>query len=735
MLSVLLASTMLWQPAAAQTTPAGEAVGEIIVTAQRRAERLEDIPMAVSIADAETIEKSGAVSLHNLQSIASGVVVSFGGANTQPAIRGITTNIAGNGSENNVAVYIDGFYQGDPFAINAGLANLDNIQILKGPQGTLYGRNATGGAILITTRAPSDVWTGKFQAGYASFDELTLNGFLSGPISDGVRFSLAGSSRSYDGYLKKIDPVTRLPDGTPAAHSTMQAFRAKLEADLTDRLTATLGFNYAKVNDPRSLLFTPFANISLGLPAFALPLDDDLDHKAFNGDTYFTTKQYEGTLTLSLETGFGEVRSYTSYADKPTQSEFDFDGSLIDIGQSRNKNSVHTFQQTVDLNIDTIDNLNLVIGGNYYADTRKTIYSQTILGGALFNTHQNRYRREAFAAYFDANYDLTDKLSLDVGARYSHENADINYFSYTPAQELAGTFTVAPNPRSTSSKKLTPKVSLRYAIAPRSNIYAAYSMGFKSGGWQYGSAPSAPIRPETINAWEVGFKTANSILRFDASAFYYDYKDIQLSVNVPDCDEAGANCVFRPVVLNGPKSEIYGADAELNVAATERMNLRAGIAYLHARYKDFPNAIGTGYDPAAMANVSNQVQDWTGLDMPRAPKFSGNVGVDYNFDTSVGQFAISSTATFSSSYIVTNPSVFGPLAGNLARKQRYRENGYININSEITWTEPSEHFSVTLFVRNLTNERYFASLSGSGFGDYGALSEPRAFGGRIEYKF
>lgn len=243
------------------TTPAlaqesGEAgTGDIIVTAQRRAERLEDVPMAVAAANQQTLANAGITDIHDLDQLAPGVQISFTGAYTQPSIRGVTTLTAGSGWENNVAVYVDGFYSPSPAGINMDLTNIQDIQIFKGPQGTLYGRNATGGAILINTRAPSKTFTFDAEASYARFDEVKLGGFVSGPISDAIRVSLSGNLRSSDGYYRSIDPAGSGRTVGDAAPIRQRSVRAKLEADVTSELTATLAYNYSLINDPTTLLF------------------------------------------------------------------------------------------------------------------------------------------------------------------------------------------------------------------------------------------------------------------------------------------------------------------------------------------------------------------------------------------------------------------------------------------------------------------------------------------------
>jgi iron complex outermembrane receptor protein len=190
------------------------------------------------------------------------------------------------------------------------------------------------------------------------------------------------------------------------------------------------------------------------------------------------------------------------------------------------------------------------------------------------------------------------------------------------------------------------------------------------------------------------------------------------------------------LIFNGPSAKIYGIDGQGAWKPTEHLTLRAGAAWLHARYGSFPNATGTGLDAATQTLVSNQSQDWTHQQLPRAPNFSGFIGGDLDVPLPYGGLLISVNVPFTASYVVNNPSLYGPLAGSLANKQRYRQKGYTLVNGTITWTDPTEHYAISGFVRNLTNKKYFILYSSSGvLGDYGITANPRVFGARVEYKF
>jgi len=728
------------QPAGAEVAP-----GEIIVTAQRRAEALEDVPMAITAISPQTFERAGVKNLTDLGQVAPGVLISYNGAVTQPSIRGITNVVAGNAFENNVAVYIDGFYTPDTVSISGDIANISGIEVLKGPQGTLYGRNATGGAILITTLAPSETFTGKAEVSYARFDERVANAFLSGPIADGVKFSVSGYWRKSDGYLKLSSPTTVGQTAGPAAPETARMVRAKLQFDLSDRITATAAYNYSYINDIRSSVFTPIAYAPPTLPAPPVRAPyGNLDVKSFDPDTVNEATTNEGTLKIEFDLGIGKLTSYNSYAKRVLNQNFDFDGTYAALTSSENHILLDTYQSSFDLAVDTIEHLDLVVGGSFYQDYKRTRPSNNFgLNDVLVAQAKQGTKGIAWAGFVDATYHLTDALSITAGGRYTIEKRDVDFQTETAVNGvLSGVFSFPPTHKEVTFKKFTPRLAVRYELAPRTNVYASYSKGFKSGGWNFSGAPSPalllPIKPEVVDAYEVGLKTAGRLLRFDVAAFYYDYRDIHVSQFVPDplCTPTPTQpCGTRPLTTNGPKSEIYGIDGQLTFTPTEALNIRFGAAYLHARYIDFTTATGTGFNPVTNLNIPSQSQDWSDKQMARSPTFSGTAGIDYELDTAQGNFVFALTGSFTTSYVVNNPSLYGPAAGALASKQRYRQGGYALVNGQINWTDKSEHFYLGVFAKNLTNKRYFINYSALGSGDVGVYASPRIVGVKAGYKF
>ncbi|MFC3172797.1 TonB-dependent receptor [Novosphingobium bradum] len=744
----------LASPALAQAAPAGAESTDIIVTAQRRAERIEDVPASITAITPETLARTGLTRYQDLGELSPGVSISRNGAYTQPAIRGITTQAVGSGNENNVATYIDGFYQTNPLVANADIANVEGVQILKGPQGTLYGRNAMGGAILMTTLTPSDTLTGKAMVGYGNLDEKRMSAYLSGPLGQGVKFSIAGYSRSNHGYIRDVGTkaTPSLDDGFWSSPFDSQSLRAKLQFDLSSNLTAILGYNYTFVSDPRGSTWVERSQLPIrgvSIPANATTYFDpttdtsEIDKSSTNFGSIFKIKQHQGTMTLKLKTGIGTLSSYTSYDSDDLPQKYDFDGTKRDYSTTIARNKERTFQQAIDYNIDAIDHLNLTVGGLYYYD-KYTVDSDRVSNFTVLSNTRIVSKSTAASGYVDATFDVSDKLFITAGGRYSWEGK--SFYHNNSAAPAATTLT----PITKNYSAFTPRFNIRYNLADRTNIYASVSKGFKSGMFNQTSFTSLatiiPADQETVWAYEAGFKTVTDLFRFEASAWYYDYKGLQTTVTTTI--NVGGSLQPSTLLQNAKSAESYGAEASFAIKPAEGLNLAVGAAYIHARYKDFANASGAGLTADGSLNVT-ATQDLSGLPMLRAPTWSGNASADYTFAAFGGKMVAASSLYFTTDYIPNNPStgqspatttVKGVANTNLAgrpddRTQRFIANGYATVNASLAWTDPADHVTVTGWVRNLTNKRYLITWSAQAFGTYSQYSEPRTYGVKLEYKF
>lgn len=803
-----MAAPMWVAPALAQG--AEETSGnDIIVTAQRRNEKLEDVPMSIAVVSAETLASTGVNTFRDLQNVTSGFQVGNSGSYPQPAIRGITTTNAG-AYENNVAVFVDGLYQATPQVLNMDLPNVQDIQILKGPQGTLYGRNATGGALIINTIDPSKTWTGQVEATYGRFNDYRAKAFVAGPLSDTIGISLAGTLRHTDGYYRKASRSTpgQFEDGHFLGIK-QESFRGKLKFDLSSNFRATVAYNYTRADDPRGILFTPIENVPTSYAAGTGRETRPKNLGEVAGDVFVLDyKQHEGSLKLEYDTGIGTLRSVTGYAKATLRTWFDFGGSYVPDNYSASLIRDRIWQENLDFNINAIDNLDLVIGGNYYnlkldydPNEANTVWLGAASLGAYADPATTPYpisgykkfsetfffrTKEAWAVFADATFHASDKLSINVGGRYSEEKQSVSGYKlgYSLATGLATscaysrfgetnaglTCTNGASAKSVKYSKFTPRASIRYEITPGTNIYATYSQGFRGGEWNSVIPSDNPAlwfdaKQETIDSFEVGFKTVRDRLRFELSGFYYDYKNLQVSLTTQVCTPA---CVALVILQNAPKAKVYGMEANFDFNVTDNFTVRGGATWLHARYGDGFVFSGASVNPAVVGFNSNSDplktfgnrtldQDLSGLQMSRAPDFTGFLGFDYNIPKGDGGLRFSANVKYTSSYVITNPSIWGGDTRTLAQRagapvdnklslagtpyidrsneQRARQSGYALVNASVTWTDPTNHYYVRVWGNNLTDVKYKTHYNPLASGTYAPIGEPLTFGGTIGYKF
>ncbi len=689
------------------------------------------------------------------------------------------------------------------------LPNVQSIQVLKGPQSTLYGRNATGGAILIDTIDPGSEWKGMAEATYGRFNDRRARGFAAGPLSDTVGFSVAGTFRRTDGYYKLASrSVPGQFDGNTFGLK-QESIRAKLKVELSNSLRATLGYSYVRASDPRGVLFTAIENVSTPYTGVNATRPRGLGE--VSGDAFdLDFKQHEGSLKLELDTGIGPLRSTTGYAHGILRTTYDSDGTYAAGTYSDSLIHDKTFQESVDLTFNVIPKLDLIVGGNYYHITTeyapdKANVAYTAAGqpsGTPISSYLKLQEiffwrtKEAFAGFVDATFHATDRLSINLGGRYSTETQDVAAEKHSFCTVAAGCtdsgttvpvgairggiagtpYTRAGSAQTSTYSKFTPRASIRYEISPRTNIYLSYSQGFRSGEWN--SVPpsdsnlalwrtNGQVGQESVSAFELGVKSAGSRLRFDASAFYYDYSDLQLSTTV---FVGGLSVVSLQSV---PKAKIYGLEANIDFDVTDNLKIRAGGTFLHARYGDHAvfvgssvNPLGVGYnvnsDPLKVfPNVTQVAQDLSGKQMARAPNFSGFVGIEYKVPQGDGGFVFAANLKYTSSYAVTEPTIWGgePLAAYNARlllnpsalpnnnvtlagtpyadranEERARQTAFALVNASVTWTDPTNHYYVRAWGNNLTNAKYRTNYRPSGT-TYIPLGEPLTFGGTVGYKF
>jgi iron complex outermembrane recepter protein len=686
----------------------GGALDEIVVTAQKRSERLVEVPISVTVVDAAQLQNAGVNGFQDIDQVAVGTKINRVGIYFQPSIRGITTQVVGVGQENNVAVYVDGFYQPSQVGINSDFNNVKSVQVLKGPQGTLFGRNATGGAILIDTLDPSSTAVAKASVSYGRFNEEIAQGYFSDGITDHLAFDLAAYWKTSDGYIKDIagfdtDPVQD------------KSIRSKLLFKPNDQLRITGTVEYYKVQDAAALADTYIARQLAAIIDPTTPIATAPNRTSVNFGPIGRTETTTGALKTEYEFGGAKLTSFTRYSHEFGYISFDLDGSKLRIFEQSLNTRLNTASQ--EFNLGNSSTHWDWVTGLFASSSTAEYYNNRVLADAATNTYSpasdSILWTRAAAAFADATYHFDHSISITGGLRYSWERRTF-YFAQ-PAD------TVLVDHATKSWDAVTPRVVVRYELDSHSNLYASFSKGFKSGTFNTTSPISTPVNPENVKAYEVGYKIAHGPLQFDTAAYYYDYRDLQVStLTILNNNQEAAN------LQNAAVAKIYGLEAQLSLAATQELSLSVGAAYNHARYTSYTNA--SIFPPVGALNGSTPaVQDWSGLRIIGAPDVTANVAFQWTHPAPLGTVGVGGNIYYSSQYA---PTADDQLNGTY----RYEQGGYASANLNLSFA-PDEHWKFMLWSRNLTDRLVKISSGGSPFGDYVVYGEPRMYGIRVDYSW
>jgi iron complex outermembrane receptor protein len=712
--------------AQAQTQPAAapSAVEEVVVTAQRRAEALQDVPISVTAISGAGLERAGVARLEDISRVSAGVQISRTGIFTQPAIRGVSTNVAFF-AENNVAIYVDGFYIPSARGLNMEMVNLSQVQVLKGPQGTLFGRNATGGAILIETLQPSLTRTsGRVVAGVGRFNDRLVQGYFSTPLSDTLAVNLAGSYHKNHGYIRDVA-------GFWTAPQKFTSLTGKVLFEPTDKLSLTASVGTSMVSDPRPLSTTASGRVQalVQFPTSYVefrPYMTSLSHPTVNH-----TNQFTYSLKARYDLGFASLNSYTFRQLEKSKLHYELnDASRLYISDSFSSERYKTFTQEVNLTSKGNSRLQYVLGAYYFHSKQNSSYNSYSCSypcASYIRSNWTNFDTKSYALYADITYQAIDNLYLTGGLRYSREKKDV--INFPPP-------TYAPLPNHLSNNSVTPRAVIRYELKPDTNVYASVSRGFKSAIFNV-SAPFNSVLPEKITAYEVGFKTARRAYRFDAAVYNYDYKNLQVS------SLTAVNNQQVIITTNAASARIYGADAQITLHPADRLNVSATINYSHARYRKYlgavvsiPSAV-TGLNTSICANAAPPpatlpcTQNWSGRRMLRAPDWSGNLAADYTVPVAAGAVTFSGNVAYQSLSLPTKSDF--ALGG--ASGYRYAQPGYAIVNLQAAWTSPDDRWKLSAYGNNVFNKRYFIVNTGTSLSDYHVYGEPRFYGVKIEYSF
>jgi iron complex outermembrane receptor protein len=730
-----------------QTEAAG--INDIIVTAQRREENLQRAALAISAVGGDTLVEQSVTQATDLTRLVPSLQVAPASANTQFYLRGVGTFGANAFAEQGVAFNLDGVYLSRPAAPAALFYDLERIEVLKGPQGTLYGRNATGGAVNVITAKPRlDEVSGFVTAEYGNYDTLKGTAAVNVPLGSVAALRISGQHASHDGYYS---------DGYDDEDT--QAVRAQVRLDPGGGFDLNIMADYGHVGGMGSggTIMPLLAGKRRRGPSDPAVIAEYLSRMptapvpqiVATDDGYQDNDFYGVMATASLDLGFAELTVIPAWR----KTNLDFVGYassfLIDVVEDSEQFS---FEARL---ANESDRLKWVVGAYLFDEdvSAEQFFDQASNGTRI----DSELETQSFAIFGEATYSLTDRFRITGGARYTKDNKKQVTEAHTypfvgfvpPAFPNFTPIILDIRTDATTDvnfDKVTWKAGAEYDVADRSLLYASVSTGFKSG-ILYSALGQNWSEPETMTAYTVGSKNRflGNTLQLNLEAFYWDYKDQQISHLAPvQVAATPAGPVFGPVFKteNAGAATIYGFEADVLWQPTDLDVLSLNVQYLHTNYDELQYqaysvtgpapVIGCAVTPTALMGASPAARiydvDCSGRPLVNAPKWSVNAGYQRTFALGNGGrvIAAADTRIESSRWLSLDFLELG------------RQESYMMSNARVTYETPSGNLALTAFVNNIENELVFSnslqSPAKSGV-IYNQIRPPRTYGLRGTVRF
>jgi iron complex outermembrane receptor protein len=693
---VLLASGALLPNLVRADTPSAGATGieTVVVTAERREEKLVNTPATVTVMSADRLVNAGVTDFSGLQQIAPGLTIASSGAHQQPTIRGVGTEVAGPGLASNVATYLDGVYRPNGNLSNINFFDVDNVQVLEGPQGTLYGQNATGGAIIVSTKGPEFSPSALLKVSYGNYNDTTASLFATDGLTDTLAASISFNADHSDGYVTNIA-------GPNDSHNFTAEGRAKILWQPTEALSFLLTYEHADINNPSVFAFGNYKGYSEGVFVPGAIVANEPHTESHNFLSMFHSTSDAVILKSEYNFSWATLTSYTAGQAEQNYAQYDVDGSSASLSHVSFPAAERTASQEFELSSNDTDNpLKWTAGLLFYDDHSKEYLTVLTDPTTPFKVLDAGEETKSFAAYLDATYRILPQLFVTGGVRYSVDTVVAKFDSF------ADNFKTVTRASSTYHA-VTPRVVLRYQFADDQNVYASYNEGYKVGAFNAGGLSTLPVKPEKNKAFEVGYKVVKDAWSLQTAAFYGKYSNLQES------------SYLGPIVqlVNAAKATVWGGELMASDALSDELLLNATLAYTNAKYDSFPGAPHYVWDP--LTGIVITPDDASGNPLPNSPDFSLKLGATYTRHFHSGVLSASGNLLFQTD------EYFDPF-------KFPTQSPYAVLNLRISWTPPSNRWTASIYARNLTDTDYLSAVVEQPSGIQPIYGNPRLFGAELE---
>ena len=709
----------------ARTPP--ESLETIVVTAQKRGEDLQHVPIAITSVNSAELSTRGIGNVGDLTAAVPSLSFTETSGHAQPALRGVGTTIVGGGLESPVAFYVDGVYYADTVSILSSFNNIARIDVLEGPQGTLFGRNATGGVIAVTTLDPSETPGANGTISYGNYQTTEAKLYGTAGLAPGVAADIAlHYLHQGEGYANNL-----LTGGTIDRTDHDIGWRSKLVMNPADDTKITVIVDYSDLLTSHGLTYTEVPGQRAGLGATApVPLGPIApvggNPRNVGSPVEPRLSATSGGVSLHLDQDFNAVRlaSVSAYRQSRSNALFDPINSPILVQTARIVDPEHQFSQELRFQSNTgSDRLQWVVGGYYFQDQGAFAPFTAALSGplaaALFPIDALQFvttlKTRSVAGFGETKIGLTDTTHLTLGARVTNElrtfdGAERGLSGGIPLVNLI-TPVVDASMRAT---RPTWRLILDQKIAENALVYASYNRGFKSGGFNSTNPAQQAFKPESLDAYEVGLKSTqmDGRLHFNADGYYYKYTNYQVT--------SFSNAMA--FVENGD-AKIYGAEATLDATVVDHLHINSGLVWTHDRFSDYPNGQVNTPLPTGGVAQTTATYNLAGNQLPNIPGITGSIGANYWTEAFNGKLV------FDSNYYY-NHGWFGTADNNTV----YSQKAYGLLAASVAWTEPKGIMTVRLWGQNLTNKLVANEYAPNQFSSLTQYRPPRTYGLEVGFK-
>lgn len=789
-------------------------IEEILVTAQKRSESLSEVPIAISVFNSESIDQTGVQELRDLTEYIPNVTISQGtDFGAQINIRGVGANSRNIGFDSRVGVYLDGVYLGQGPALNQDLVDLEQIEVLRGPQGTLFGKNTVAGAINMISTKPSQEFEGNVTANVFNYDGIELKAMVNIPLGDMTAFRLSYSDRQRDGYIKNVYSPDHLPGafnlpvpgvgliplpfpvpqpfcniilGVPAAAPIPDGFCAALGPDSPPN-TKKLLSDVDTQSYRAQLRITPNDKLDINIALDGLKSDRRLGNAepftdtfgstidrfapeplefSFSEDSWETRDIFGANLNIDYAMDNGHsFRSITAYRDTEMVHHNDTDASAIDFLYINYADEYEQTTQEFQWISPDEGKFKYVLGLYYYnQDSSSVRDAVTGNAGWLFGAPQGNgafsdgtVETDSYAFFVNGSYDFNDRWRLGFGFRYSDETKDVVYNLEGRRSGVFGIGTTPPGGLidSDTYTNFAPLLTLGYALGDNHNIYAKYSTGFKSGGFNLDYITQADLEEgiafdeETVDSYEIGLKSSflDGRLTLNSAAFIANFKDYQVNqfFDLGFDEETGAQLTSIRIT-NAAEVDTSGLEFEATFHATGNLTINATLGLLDAEFADFPG--GTSIQGPDDTRIPVNAK---GNDLPLAPSLTGTIGFQHYTNFSAMDLMVRLDVIYTGDYFTTIENekersltgmapttlFFDPGSFGVPHTIPYGHvDSFTTLNGRIGLIGNSGKWEAYLWGRNLTDEFTYVDMFRDFFGSLsGVPLTPRTYGIEATYHF